>query len=248
LQKKQALLLQKSLDIVHPLYNPPLAWEQDLVRYYREFAGYLPKQTIVSVYLVNDGSSRGIEAEQLAYIRREIPRFTFIDLPKNLGKGGALREAVAKTTGDMVIYTDADYPYVIQNALDMFGRLDREEADVVVGVRDEQYYDQLPLPRKIFSLSLKVMNYLFFPRLKVKDTQSGLKGFNQKGKDLFLKTKIPAFLFDMEFLVLASYANDIRIAWIYVQVREGVQFSSMRFKTILTELANFGLILLRRGK
>jgi glycosyltransferase involved in cell wall biosynthesis len=242
------LLPQKSLDIVHPLYNPPLAWERDLVRYYKEFVGQLPKKTSVSVYLVNDGSSRGIEAEHLEYIRKEISRFTFVDLAKNLGKGGALREAVAKTTGDMVIYTDADYPYVIQNALDMFGRLDREEADVVVGVRDEQYYDQLPLPRKIFSLSLKVMNYLFFPRLKVKDTQSGLKGFNQKGKELFLKTKIPAFLFDMEFLVLASYAKDIQIAWIYVQVREGVQFSSMRLKTILTELANFGLILLRGGK
>jgi len=52
----------------------------------------------------------------------------------------------------------------------------------------------------------------------------------------------------MEFLVLASYAKDIRIAWIYVQVREGVQFSSMRLKTILTELVNFGLILLRGGK
>jgi hypothetical protein len=91
------------------------------------------------------------------------------------------------------------------------------------------------------------MNYLFFPRLKVKDTQSGLKGFNQKGKEIFLKTKIPAFLFDMEFLVLASNAKNIRISWIYVELREGIHFSSMRLKTILTELANFGLILLRRG-
>lgn len=238
---------QKTLDIVHPLYNPPMAWEEDLLRYYREFVGQLPKETLVSVYVVNDGSSRGILAEHLALLQKEIPRFTYLDLPKNLGKGGALREAVGKTEGDLVIYTDADYPYLIQNALDMFDRLNREEADVVVGVRDEQYYDQLPLPRKIFSLSLKVMNYLFFPRLKVKDTQSGLKGFNRKGKEIFLKTKIPAFLFDMEFLVLASYAKDIKTAWIYVQAREGVQFSSMRFKTILTELVNFGLILWRKG-
>jgi glycosyltransferase involved in cell wall biosynthesis len=222
-------------------------WERDLVHYYREFVVKLPKETIVSVYLVNDGSSRGVEVTHLDYLRQEIPRFTFIDLPKNLGKGGALREAVAKTTGDIVIYTDADYPYQIQNAVDMFGRLERDESDVVVGVRDEQYYDQLPLPRKIFSLSLKVMNYLFFPRLKVKDTQSGLKGFNQKGKEIFLKTKIPAFLFDMEFLVLASNTKNIRISWIYVELREGIHFSSMRLKTILTELANFGLILLRRG-
>ena len=225
-----------------------MAWEEDLLRYYREFVGQLPKETLVSVYVVNDGSSRGILAEHLALLQKEIPRFTYLDLPKNLGKGGALREAVGKTEADLVIYTDADYPYQIQNAVDMFGRLERDEADVVVGVRDEQYYDQLPLGRKIFSLSLKVMNYLFFPQLKVKDTQSGLKGFNQKGKEVFLKTRIPAFLFDMEFLVLASKRPDIRIQWIYVQAREGIVFSTMRAKTILTELYNFISILFRIDK
>jgi hypothetical protein len=155
---------------------------------------------------------------------------------------------VRQTTGKWVIYTDADYPYLIENAVEMFRLLSSDTADVVVGVRDEQYYDQLPLGRKIFSLSLKVMNYLFFPQLKVKDTQSGLKGFNQKGKEVFLKTRIPAFLFDMEFLVLASKQSDIRIQWIYVQAREGIVFSTMRAKTILTELYNFISILFRIDK
>jgi hypothetical protein len=92
------------------------------------------------------------------------------------------------------------------------------------------------------------MNYLFFPQLKVKDTQSGLKGFNQKGKEVFLKTRIPAFLFDMEFLVLASKRADIRIQWIYVQARQGIVFSTMRAKTILIELFNFVSILFRTEK
>jgi glycosyltransferase involved in cell wall biosynthesis len=194
---------------------------------------------------VNDGSKTGIRPEDIALLAREINSFTYIDSPVNQGKGGALRDAVRQTTGKWVIYTDADYPYLIQNAVDMFRLLSSDAADIVVGVRDEQYYDQLPLGRKIFSLSLKVMNYLFFPQLKVKDTQSGLKGFNQKGKELFLKTRIPAFLFDMEFLVLASKNPDIRIQWIYVQARKGIVFSTMRAKTILTELVNFTTILFR---
>jgi len=45
---------------------------------------------------------------------------------------------------------------------------------------------------------------------------------------------------------MASNQKDIRLDWIYVQVREGIQFSSMKFKTILTELFNFGSILVRR--
>jgi glycosyltransferase involved in cell wall biosynthesis len=197
------------------------------------------------MYLVNDGSKTGIRPEDIALLALEINSFTYIDSPVNQGKGGALRDAVRQTTGKWVIYTDADYPYLIQNAVDMFRLLSSDAADIVVGVRDEQYYDQLPLGRKIFSLSLKVMNYLFFPQLKVKDTQSGLKGFNQKGKEIFLKTRIPAFLFDMEFLVLASKNPDIRIQWIYVQARKGIVFSTMRAKTILTELVNFTTILFR---
>lgn len=200
------------------------------------------------MYLVNDGSKSGISPEDIRLLSDKISGFTYIDSPVNQGKGGALRDAVRQTTGKWVIYTDADYPYLISNAVEMFRLLSTDAADVVVGVRDEQYYDQLPLGRKIFSLSLKVMNYLFFPQLKVKDTQSGLKGFNQKGKEVFLKTRIPAFLFDMEFLVLASKRPDIRIQWIYVQAREGIVFSTMRAKTILTELYNFISILFRIDK
>ena len=216
------------------------------MHYYGLFVKVLPKDLPIAVYVVNDGSSQGINEQDILYLNAQIPHFHYIDLPKNLGKGGALREAIKQTKAEIIIYTDADYPYELENALEMYRKLNEENLDVVVGVRDEHYYDQLPLARKIFSLSLKVMNYLFFPRLKVKDTQSGLKGFNQKGKIIFLKTQISAFLFDMEFLVMASNQKDIRMDWIYVQVREGIEFSSMKFKTILTELFNFGSILIRR--
>lgn len=197
---------------------------------------------------MNDGSKTGIHPEDIALLDQEIGGFTYINSQINQGKGGALRDAVRQTTGKWVIYTDADYPYIIANAVEMFRLLSTNAADIVVGVRDEQYYDQLPIGRKIFSLSLKLMNYLFFPQLKVKDTQSGLKGFNQKGKEIFLKTRIPAFLFDMEFLVLASQNPEIRIQWIYVKAREGIVFSTMRAKTIMTELLNFASILFRREK
>lgn len=218
------------------------------MHYYTLFKQAIPVETTVHMYLVNDGSKTGIRPVDIELLSEKIDGFTYIDSEVNQGKGGALRDAVRMTTGKWVIYTDADYPYLIENAVEMYRLLSSEAADIVVGVRDEPYYDQLPLGRKIFSLSLKVMNYLFFPQLKVKDTQSGLKGFNQKGKEIFLKTRIPAFLFDMEFLVLASKRSDIRIQSIYVQAREGIVFSTMRAKTILTELFNFVSILFRTEK
>lgn len=235
----------KSLDLVHPCYNPHPGWAEDLIRHYTLFMSRIPTDVVVHMYVVDDGSKHGVHSEDIDQLQQAIPHFTFIPLSQNLGKGGALRHAIRQSQGDLVIYTDADYPYKMENAWEMYQRLAVGNADVVVGVRDEQYYDQLPFRRKIFSLSLKLMNYLFFPGLKVKDTQSGLKGFNAKGKALFLKTTISAFLFDMEFLVLVSKQKDIQMEWIYVQVREGIHFSTMKPRTILTELFNFASILIQ---
>ncbi|MHA8053501.1 glycosyltransferase family 2 protein [Aquirufa sp. OSTEICH-129A] len=231
--------------MVHPCYNPHAGWAEDLIGHYALFMSKIPQGLMVAVYVVDDGSKHGVYEEDIKKLQESISHFTFIKLSQNLGKGGALRHAIKQCQGDLVIYTDADYPYKMENAWEMCRRLAEGKVDVVVGVRDEQYYDQLPFWRKIFSLSLKLMNYLFFPGLKVKDTQSGLKGFNAKGKELFLKTKIAAFLFDMEFLVLVSKQKDIQMEWIYVQVREGIHFSTMKPKTILTELINFASILIR---
>jgi len=96
--KKIFLKLHKSLDLVHPCYNPHLHWAKDLVYYYGLFVNLLPKDLPITVYVVNDGSSQGINEQDILYLKAQIPHFTYIDLPKNLGKGGALREAIRKTT------------------------------------------------------------------------------------------------------------------------------------------------------
>lgn len=229
----------QTLDLVHPIFNPKTGWANDLLIYFNKFQQPLQKDFNIRLYLVNDGSSSGIHEEDIDLLKKSIPNFTYIHLERNQGKGAALRKAMESCDAEFIIYTDFDYPYLTQNMWDMANKLKQQKSDIIVGVRDEQYYDQLPWQRMIFSLSLKVMNYLFFPRLKVKDTQSGLKGFNQKGKEIFMKTKIAAFLFDMEFLVLASKNQHITVDWIYLQVREGVQFSGMKIKTVLIELVNF---------
>jgi glycosyltransferase involved in cell wall biosynthesis len=235
-----------TLDLVHPIYNPKPGWAEELVSYYKQFYSSIEKDFQVTVYLVNDGSSTGILEKDIAYLKGQISQFIYLPLERNQGKGAALRAAMQYCESEFIMYTDFDYPYLVANMWEMLSKLKQNESDIVVGVRDEQYYDQLPLRRMIFSLSLKVMNYLFFPRLKVKDTQSGLKGFNQQGKEIFLQTKIAAFLFDMEFLVLASKNNQIKVDWIYLHVRDGVQFSGMKLKTIVTELLNFMTIWLQK--
>lgn len=83
-------------------------------------------------------------------------------------------------------------------------------------------------------------------RLPFEDTQAGIKGFNQTGKNIFLSTTINRFLFDLEFVKIACSFPDIRIQSIYVVNNGSLLLSSFGFKTILIELFNLIRILVKR--
>jgi glycosyltransferase involved in cell wall biosynthesis len=234
------------LALVHPCYNPHLGWEAELISYYKLLSERLPASLHISLTLVDDGSASGTEPAVIDKIAAQASDFRFIKCPKNRGKGAALREGMAASQADIYIYTDADYPYRLENILEMWEILAAGETDIVVGIRDDHYYEQLPFLRKVFSVSLRYMNYFFFPNLFVKDTQSGLKGFNNRGKSVFLQTRTNSFLFDLEFLRLASRRHDLRLKAILVHVREGISFSTMSRKTIWRELMSFGRIFYKK--
>ena len=76
------------------------------------------------------------------------------------------------------------------------------------------------------------------------DTQAGLKGFNSKGREMFLKTKVDTFVFDTEFIML-SYRNKLNIKTIPLTLRPGLTFSRMGFRIMFRELFQFLKILMR---
>ena len=67
--------VHKSLDLVHPCYNPHPHWAQDLVHYYGLLVKMLPLDLSIAVYVVNDGSSHGIDESDIQYLRAKIPHF-----------------------------------------------------------------------------------------------------------------------------------------------------------------------------
>ena len=54
------------------------------------------------------------------------------------------------------------------------------------------------------------------------------------------------FLFDLEYVKLISDNKDIAVTPVIVELREGVQFSSVNIKVLLMEMANFILIAFKR--
>ena len=100
-------------------------------------------------------------------------------------------------------------PYEEKSLLEVARLLTSENADVVAGVRADTYYEGVPADRRRISRFLRWMLRTFLG-VKVTDTQCGLKGFNQKGREIFLQTTINRFLFDLEFIFLASNDKQIK--------------------------------------
>lgn len=82
-------------------------------------------------------------------------------------------------------------------------------------------------------------------RFPISDTQCGLKGFGEAGRELFLRTTIDRFLFDMEFVMFVSRRKDLRTEVVEARLNEGVRFSRMNYRILLRESINFVRIALR---
>ena len=230
------------LDLILPCYNPTNDhWHTDLIQNYRRFEAALGNGNRVFLVLVNDGSTTGIALNQIDVLRNQIIDFQYITYKKNKGKGFAVRAGIEASKHSFQVYTDVDFPFELQDMVNLVHQL-RLTADLVLGKRLPVYEKQLPQKRKILSLGSHFFNrYLL--NLPFTDTQGGLKGFNAKGKTVFLETQINRFLFDTEFILRATKAPNLKIVEIPISARSGIVLSEMGFKVIKNELLNLFILL-----
>ncbi len=235
------------VDLVLPCYNPPAGWASNLVAAVTRLRALVP-DVAWRVLVVNDGSPRGVTDADVALLRQSLPAFEYVAYPENRGKGYALRQGVGRTTAPLVLFTDIDFPYEETSMAALLAVLRNDEADVATGARDEVYYASVPRRRVLISKMLRgATRYLL--GLAVSDTQAGLKGFNARGREMFLQTTIDRYLFDLEFIFLASRgAAGLRVRPVPVRLKPGVVFSDMNAQILITEARSFARLLTARFK
>jgi glycosyltransferase involved in cell wall biosynthesis len=209
-------------------------WEKRLVIAYQKLAALLNDYTI-QIILVNDGSLDEIKAQDLAYIRKHIEVFQYIDKVKNEGKGAALRKGFAKSSSPYSLFTDIDFPYDEKNVVAMVHKLEKG-ADIVIGKREETYYSKVPFLRRFVSKGFKCLIKVFF-KLETTDTQAGLKAFSEKGKEILLNTTTHRYLFDLELVKRASKQR-LKFEFITLDLKDGVVLSALSYKIMLSEFKN----------
>ena len=229
------------LSLILPVYNPSDGWADIVLAKSTELIALYPHLDF-EVIVVNDGSTNSDFVNGKSKLENGVIKL--IEYAPNKGKGEALRTGVRSSTGDFVIYTDSDFPYTIESISKLIGILSNKDANVAVGIKDASYYEHVPPLRKFISKLFRSFIRLLF-RIPTDDTQCGLKGFDQKGKDIFVKTTIDRYLFDLEFIFLASRDKSITIKTQEIKLRADVQFRKMNFGIIRNESWNFLKILLR---
>ncbi|MBS1684158.1 MAG: glycosyltransferase family 2 protein [Bacteroidetes bacterium] len=229
------------ISIILPVYNPSAGWAEHAINTAQTLREHIHDADLQFI-IVNDGSDSEIYRGGKEQITEG--HIQLIEYAPNKGKGEALRQGVAAADGDMIVYTDIDFPYTIASIADVIEVLRSDRSDVVIGVKDRSYYDRVPWFRRFASKSLRSVVRLFF-RIPTDDFMCGLKGFNIKGKEVFMNTVIRRYLFDLDFMVLLAQRQDVRIETLEVHLRENVSFRKMNPRMILSELRDLARIWLR---
>lgn len=223
-----------SLHIINSCYNPKGNWAQVFVDQALVYSSMLIDYNIKFV-LVNDGSSVKLY-QDIEFIKSKLTNFEYHSYRHNEGKGYALRHGMKQSQADLYCYTDVDFPYEAQSLFDMVTKLESNHLDVVLGKRSKEYFNMIPLQRKIISkILIRFNQYLL--RLKYPDTQCGIKLISHKVKAHFLDIKTNGFLFEVEFIkkIDHTFKIDAQI----VTLRQQTVLRNIKTKTLVKLLKEY---------
>jgi len=113
----------KKISIIIPAKNEAAALRSLLP----ELRNRHPKAEII---VVNDGST-----DDTAQLSDEIPGVNVLNLPYNLGNGGAVKSGARAATGDIFIFMDADGQHQPKDVDVLLQRFNKDKLDMVVGAR-----------------------------------------------------------------------------------------------------------------
>lgn len=185
------------------------------------------------VVAVSDGSTDG-SAEAIAELPvRQLRR---IELPRNMGKGEALRVGLRQGRGEYLGFIDADGDIPARLLPSFIDAVRNGSVDIAVASKRHPDSDVVyPLLRRIYSWGYQQLVRLLFD-LEVHDTQTGLKILRREVlEEVLPETFEKRFAFDLELLVLAKLHGFDRVAELPVRIER-------RFGSTISPSAVTGII------
>jgi dolichyl-phosphate beta-glucosyltransferase len=199
---KSGMINNKRISVVLPCFNE----ERSIYDNIKKIFGYLKKNSgNFEIIAVNDGSTDGTMAE-LKKIQNEIP-LTVINNPTNEGKGNAVIDGVSKSTGDIIMFLDADLAVPIEELEKFIIEIDNGY-DMAIASRfvpGGRVIKKVLWYRAIMEEAFRFIRTVIINNYKIKDTQCGFKVFKREAAmKIFPLMTIKRFAFDAEIVFIAS--------------------------------------------
>jgi dolichyl-phosphate beta-glucosyltransferase len=204
-----------ALSVVIPAFN-----EEDRVGpTLAAILDHLSSRALAAEIIVVDDGSRDDTKAKAAAALEGFSEAKVIALPRNRGKGAAIKTGILEARGDLILFTDADLSTPIEE-LDRFLPLAAAGADIVIGSRALPGADIRVRQRRVREGMGKIFNRLvrIFVLKGIPDTQCGFKLFRREAaRTVFEETRTCGFCFDVEALALGRLRGlrieQIPVAW-----------------------------------
>lgn len=197
------------ISLVVPAYNE----ERRILPSLLAIIDYFRRGTESFEIIVVDDGSRDSTAEVVRQLARRVPQLKLLCLPRNCGKGAAVRAGIRSASGALMLFADADGATPIGEVERLLSAL-REGADVAIGSRAlwaQDVHVERTLKRAIVGRTFAfLVNSWVVPG--VADTQCGFKLFRRAAAEqIFALQQLDGFAFDVELLKLAAVLQ-LRVA------------------------------------
>lgn len=244
MRKVNDCLLDYKISIIMPAYNVSSIITHSIYETIRtlDATGFKNYEIIV----VNDGSTDETKKMVKKIIKIFKEKVKMISYSKNMGKGFALKRGFEISSGEIIVFYDADLDLPPYQIASFIYHLIEKKVDVVIG---SKYLPgakvRYSTRRWILSLGYKLLITLLLG-LNVSDTQVGLKVFRRYVLEAVLpKITISKYAFDIELLTLINMFG-YKITELPIILYQRSSFSSINIKAILRMFYDTMIVFLRK--
>lgn len=219
------------MSVVIPAYNEGEHIFENLLKTEEILSGFCDSYEILCV---NDGSSDNTHEEILRAVEAG-KHIRCISYDTNGGKGKAVKTGSLDARGEYTAFLDADMDLSPAHLQEFLKKMEEGNVDIVIGskMHPDSVLDY-PLTRKIMSYGYYIM-LLFLFRLKVHDTQTGIKLFKSELlKKIMEDIQTKGFAYDIEILAMANvYGAKIAEMPVVLNFTRKTGFSRIRVNDVI---------------